>query len=302
MSHNHHHHDLHDHHHGQNKRILRLSLALIAGFMLVEVVAGWLTGSLALLSDAGHMFSDAAALALSLLAFTLGERPADSKRSYGYQRFEIIAAAINGATLLIIALWIIIEALARLYQPPTVASGAMLAVALIGLGVNLLVAWLMLRGDTHDNLNMRSAYLHVLGDILGSVGAILAALLMLLFGWRWADPLASLIIALLIGKSGYTICHHSLHILMEGTPPNINLADIIADIRRIDGILGVHHVHAWTLTSRRHALSCHIVVAKHLTIGENFALIYAVERAVQAHGIGHVTIQSEPPEHGHPEP
>lgn len=301
---NHHHGHAPDgtHRHNANKKVLRLALILIASFMLVEALAGWLTSSLALLSDAGHMFSDAAALALSLAAFHLGERPADSRRSFGYQRFEIIAAAINGATLIVIALWIIIEAVLRLIHPPAVAGPAMLAVALLGLGINLIVARLMLRGgDTRDNLNMHSAYLHVLGDLLGSVGAILAALLITAFGWQWADPLASLAIAVLIGKSGLHTCRDSLHILMEGAPAGVSLADISTRIRAVDGVQGIHDIHAWTITSASHALSCHIVVDPGLTVGQAFAITRAVEKTVQRHGIAHVTVQIEPPEHGHSE-
>ena len=302
MTHHPHGHDPgHTHIHSRNKQILRLSLLLIGTFMLIEALAGWLTGSLALLSDAGHMLSDAAALALSLIAFHLGERPADRKRSYGYQRLEIIAAAINGATLIIIAALIITEALQRLTDPPAIASTAMLLIAVLGLIVNLAVAWLMLRGDPQHNLNMQSAYLHVLGDLLGSIGAIAAALLIIAFGWQWADPLASLIIAILIGKSGWHTCRDSLNILMEGTPAHISLDNISAAIRTIEGVQDIHDIHAWTITSDSHALSCHIVVDPQLNVRQAFVIARRVEKTVQAHGIAHVTVQTEPPEHGHPQ-
>ncbi|WP_373705375.1 cation diffusion facilitator family transporter [Neisseria dentiae] len=294
--------DHHDHSHTSNKKVLRFSLLLIGSFMLIEAVAGWLTNSLALLSDAGHMFSDAAAIALSLAAFRFGERPADSKRSFGYQRFEIIAAAVNGITLLLIAAWIVIEAVLRLLNPPEISGASMLAVATIGLLVNVVVAWYMLKNsDTEGNINMRAAYLHVLGDLLGSIGAIVAGVLVLAFGWIWADPAVSVLIALLIGRSGWGVTKNSLHILMEGTPSGTDMDQVAADIRNVEGVAGVHDIHAWTITSRKHALSCHIVVDGALNVAEAYQITQAVEAAVQRHGIAHVTVQTEPPQHGHEE-
>lgn len=295
--HNHHHHS-----HTGNKRVLRVSLLLIGSFMLVEAAAGWFSNSLALLSDAGHMFSDAAAIALSLAAFRFGERPADGKLSFGYRRFEILAAAANGLTLLLIALWIVIEAARRLWSPPEIAGWPMLVVAVLGLAVNALVAWYMLKhSDTEGNLNMRAAYLHVLGDLLGSVGAIAAGVLLLAFGWAWADPLVSVLIALLIAKSGWGVTRNSLHILMEGTPAGTDMTAVAAAIRAVDGVEGVHDIHAWTITSRQHALSCHIVVDGGRTVDEAYRIAQQVEAAVRRHGIGHVTVQTEPPQHGHDE-
>lgn len=292
----------HSHHHADNRRILMVSLTVISAFMFIEALAGWLTNSLALLSDAGHMFSDAASLAAALLAFKLAERPADSNCSYGYQRVEILAAALNGLTLVIMALWIIVEAILRLFSPPEIAGGAMLVVAILGLLVNLFIAWYMLKGsETKENINMRGAFLHVLGDLLGSVGAITAGLLMLLFNWTWADPLASVVVALLIGKSGWSVLRDSLHILMEGTPANTDLIRIAEDIQKVDGVLGVHDLHAWTITSQKHAMSCHIVVQPELSVAQASDIIQLVHKTVQAHGIGHVTVQAEPPMHNHQE-
>ncbi|MDO4227176.1 cation diffusion facilitator family transporter [Neisseria sp.] len=297
-----HHDHAHPHTHTANKQVLRFSLLLIGSFMLIEAVAGWLTNSLALLSDAGHMFSDAAAIALSLAAFRFGERPADSKRSFGYQRFEIIAAAANGITLLLIAVWIVAEAANRLLNPPEIAGASMLAVAALGLAVNIVVAWYMLKNsDTEGNINMRAAYLHVLGDLLGSIGAIAAGVLVLAFGWTWADPAVSVLIALLIGRSGWGVTKNSLHILMEGTPSGTDMDQVAADIRNIEGVAGLHDIHAWTITSRKHALSCHIVVDGALNVAEAYQITQAVEAAVQRHGIVHVTVQTEPPQHGHEE-
>ena len=219
MSHEHE----HSHSHSGNKKVLRVSFIVIAVFMVVEIVGGLLTNSLALLSDAGHMFSDAAALGLSLLAFHFGERPGSRSNTFGYKRFEILAALLNGLTLMLIAVWIVYEAVGRFANPPEIATTGMLVVSVIGLLVNIFVAWYMHRGgDTEENINMRGAYLHVLGDLLGSVGAIAAAVLMMAFGWRWADPLASVIVALLIAKSGWGVLKSSSHILMEGAPANIH--------------------------------------------------------------------------------
>ena len=224
--HNHEHN--HAHAHSTNTRILRVSLAVIAGFMLVEAAAGWLSGSLALLSDAGHMFSDAASLALALFAFKWAEQAANSQKSYGYQRVEILAAALNGLTLVVMAAWILVEAVIRAFKPVPVAGGAMLAVAVLGLLVNLFVAWYMLRGEK-DNLNMRGAFLHVVGDLLGSVAAVAAGLLIQFYGWNWADLAASAVVALLIGKSGWGVLSGSLHILMEGAPKG---TDLVKNCRR----------------------------------------------------------------------
>lgn len=294
--------DHYSHSHTSNKKVLRVSLLLIGSFILVEAAAGWLANSLALLSDAGHMFSDAAAIALSLAAFRFGERPADGKRSFGYQRFEIIAAAANGVTLLLMATWIVAEAVGRLLRPSEIAGASMLVVAALGLAVNIVVAWYMLKNsDTEGNINIRAAYLHVLGDLLGSIGAIAAGVLVLAFGWTWADPVVSVLIALLIGRSGWGVTKNSLHILMEGTPSGMDMEQVTADIRNIGGVAGVHDIHAWTITSRKHALSCHIVVDGALNVAEAYQITQAVEAAVQRHGIAHVTVQTEPPRHGHGE-
>ena len=217
--HGHHHHGHgHSHGHSANKKALLLSFILIASFMVIEVIGGLLTNSLALLADAGHMLSDAASLGLSFFALKLGEKAASQFNTFGYKRFEIIAAAINGMTLILISLYILYEAIQRFANPPEVQSGGMLTIAAIGLLVNIVAAWILMRGEKEDNLNVRSAFLHVLGDMLGSVGAIVAALLMIFFGWGWADPVASLIVAVLISISGYRVTKDAFHILMEGTP------------------------------------------------------------------------------------
>ena len=296
MSHEH----KHSHSHSGNKKVLRVSFIVIAVFMVVEIVGGLLTNSLALLSDAGHMFSDAAALGLSLLAFHFGERPGSRSNTFGYKRFEILAALLNGLTLMLIAVWIVYEAVGRFANPPEIATTGMLVVSVIGLLVNIFVAWYMHRGgDTEENINMRGAYLHVLGDLLGSVGAIAAAVLMMAFGWRWADPLASVIVALLIAKSGWGVLKSSSHILMEGAPANIHCDDIVAEIKKVNGVESVHDLHIWTITSGLHALSCHIVVDGSLSVAEAEQIVYEVEHQLQHQNISHVTVQTESRAHGH---
>ena len=213
MGHNHGHDHGHDHTHGANKKTLLISFIIITGYMIVEAIGGFMTNSLALLSDAGHMLSDSISLGVALLAFTLGERAANYSKTYGYKRFEILAAVLNGITLVLIALYIFYEAIQRFQNPPEVASTGMLTIAIIGLLVNLLVAWIMFRGgDVEENLNMRGAYLHVMSDMLGSIGAIIAALLIIFFGWGWADPLASVIVAALVLRSGYYVTKSGLHV------------------------------------------------------------------------------------------
>ena len=188
----HHNHSHHNHSHGANKKVLLISFIIITTYMIVEAIGGFVTNSLALISDAGHMLSDSVALGIALAAFILGEKAANQSKTYGYKRFEILAAVLNGITLMLIAVFIFYEAINRFANPPEVATTGMLIISSIGLLVNILVAWIMMRGgDTEENLNMRGAYLHVLSDMLGSVGAIIAALLMMFFGFGWADPLAS---------------------------------------------------------------------------------------------------------------
>lgn len=298
MGHNHSH--GHDHTHGANKKVLLISFIIITVYMIVEAVGGFLTNSLALLSDAGHMLSDSISLAIALGAFILGEKAATHYKTYGYKRFEILAAVINGATLVIISFFIFYEAFKRFMNPPEVATTGMLIISVIGLLVNILVAWIMMRGgDTEDNLNMRGAFLHVIGDMLGSVGAITAALLMMFFGWGWADPLASVIVAILVLRSGFYVTKASVHVLMEGTPKDIDVNDVIQTIKSTDGIEDIHDLHIWTITSGLNALSCHAVVADELTISESESMLRKIEHDLEHKGIKHVTIQLETKEHLH---
>lgn len=292
----------HNHTHGANKRVLKFSFIIISVYMIVEVIGGFWTNSLALLSDAGHMLSDAISLGAGLLAFTLGERTANYSKTYGYKRFEILAAIFNGVTLIIIASYIFYEAYKRFSHPPEIASSGMLVVAFIGLLVNVFVAWLFMRnGDTEENLNVRAAFLHVIGDLLGSVGAIAAALLIMFFGWSWADPLASVLVALLVLFSGWRVTKEALHVLMEGVPRNVEIEQIIMAINSVGSVVSIHDLHVWSITSGQNALSMHAVVNGEMTIDESQEVLEELEKTLQNHGIQHVTIQLESENHLHDE-
>lgn len=298
MGHNHSHNHGHSHSHTNNKKALLWSFLLIAGYMVVEGIGGFLTNSLALLSDAGHMLSDAAALGLSLFAMKLGEKKATNLKTYGFKRFEIIAAALNGLTLIIISLYIFVEAYHRMANPPEVQSLGMLTISVIGLLVNILAAWMLMRGDKEENLNVRSAFLHVLGDMLGSVGAIVAALLIYFFGWGLADPIASIFVAILIIISGWRITKESFHILMEGTPEQIKLAEVKEEIMKIPLVRDVHDIHVWSITSGVFMLSGHISVEGKGT--HDHVLRAAQTLLHDRFGIDHSTLQVEAEEHGCP--
>ncbi|WP_026859482.1 cation diffusion facilitator family transporter [Jeotgalicoccus psychrophilus] len=295
--HNHDHH--HDHTQGANKKALTISLILIASFMIVEVIGGVLTNSLALLSDAGHMLSDAVSLAVALAAFKMGEKAADSARTFGYRRFEILAAVFNGVTLIVIAVFIVAEAAGRFVNPPEIATTGMLVIAVLGLVVNIIVAKILMSGDTHDNLNMKGALLHVFGDLLGSVAAIVAALSIMFFGWGFMDPLASVIVAVLIAVSGFRILRQSLNVLMEGVPENIDVDTVINTINNIEGVEDAHHLHVWSISSGMNALSVHIVVNGTLNVHETQKIIHRIEEQMKHENIEHVTVQVECKHHDH---
>lgn len=290
----------HDHAHGANKKVLLISFFIITTYMIVEAIGGYLTNSLALLADAGHMLSDAISLAIALIAFKLAEKVANNSKTFGYKRFEILAAVLNGLTLIIIALFIFYEAIDRFANPPEVASTGMLVIAIIGLAINVLVAWIMMRGaDVKDNLNMRGAYLHVISDMLGSIGAIVAALLIMFFGWGWADPLASVIVAILVLRSGYYVTKAAIHVLMEGTPQNVDVNDVIQSIEKVKGVQSIHDLHIWTITSGLNALSCHVIVGDNLTVEKSQIILRTIERELEHKRIGHVTVQVETEKHPH---
>lgn len=296
MGHNHSNGDGHSHSHTNNKKALFWAFLLIATFMVVEVIGGVITNSLALLSDAGHMLSDAAALGLSLFAMKLGERKATHSKTYGYKRFEIIAAALNGLTLIVISIYIFVEAYQRLTNPPEVQSMGMLTISVIGLIVNIIAAWILMRGDKDENLNVKSAFLHVLGDMLGSVGAITAALLIYFFGWGLADPIASIAVAILIIISGWRVTKESFHVLMEGTPEQIKVNEVKDEIMKIPEVKDVHDVHVWSITSGVLMLSGHIAVEGE---GAHDRVLRTAQKLLHDRfDIDHSTLQVEAEEHG----
>ncbi|HEY0405486.1 MAG TPA: cation diffusion facilitator family transporter [Pyrinomonadaceae bacterium] len=285
------------HMHGRAARSrhrLSLVLGLTAIYMLAEALGGWWTGSLALLADAGHMLADVAALGLALLAVWFGSRPATPSKTFGYYRLEILAAWMNGVALVIIALLICYEAYGRWSQPPEVRSGLMLLLATGGLFVNIACAWL-LHGERRHDLNMRGVWLHVIGDTLGSIGAMVAGALMWLYGWRAADPLMSVLIGALIVWSSWKLIHESTNVLLEGTPAHINLAAVEGVILQTGGVQDVHDLHVWTITSGREALSAHVIHAEHISQPELLKELRA--KLSDKFGIDHLTIQMETPDY-----
>jgi cobalt-zinc-cadmium efflux system protein len=259
--------------------------------MLIQAAGGLLSGSLALLADAGHMLADVAALALAWIALRLARKPSDALRSYGYHRFQILAAYTNGVALFGIAAWIVIEAFRRLQEPSEVLGGPMLAVALAGLVVNV-IGFFVLRSADRRDLNVRAALLHVLGDLLGSVAAIAAAIVILVTGWTPIDPILSMFITLLILRGALDVVRRSAHILMEGVPEGFLEEELKADlVREVRGVTGVHHVHAWLLSSERSLVTLHLQLAPGT---DPIAAVHAVKhRLAERHGIGHSTVQVE---------
>jgi cobalt-zinc-cadmium efflux system protein len=258
--------------------------------MFAEAFGGWLTGSLALLADAGHMLTDVAALALTLTAIWFAARPANPRKTYGYYRLEILAAFVNGVTLVLISFWIFYEAYQRYFSPPEVKSREMIAIAVGGLMVNLLCAWL-LHGGHEEDLNIRGAWLHIIGDALGSVAAIVAGVLMLLFGWYTADPICSVIIALIIIAGAWRLIYESVNILLEGTPSHINLTAVEETILDTKGVENVHDLHIWTIASGLEALSAHVIHAGNTSQPELLRQLRT--KLHDKFGIDHLTIQME---------
>jgi cobalt-zinc-cadmium efflux system protein len=291
MSHSHAGHSHSGHSHGAGSSVGRLRIALIitAVILVAEAVGGYLANSLALLADAGHMLTDVAALALSLFVAWFSQRPETDKRTYGYLRLEILAAFLNGATLLLISVWIIWEAVNRLRTPEPVQSGLMLGVAVLGLVANAISAW-VLRPSGEDNLNVRGAYLHIVGDLLGFVGTIVAALLIRELGWLVADTIASVVVSALILRGAWTLVRDSTDILMESTPSHISAASVRDQLIAIPGIESVHDLHVWTVTSNVIAMSVHAIVRE--PERQQHVLEHVLD-AMRLFGIQHVTVQLE---------
>ena len=260
--------------------------------MLVEVIGGLISGSLALLADAGHMLTDTMSLTLAWVAFGVSARPPDVKRTYGYHRVQILAAFVNGASLLVIVGWILIEAVQRFRQPTEILGGTMLGVAIVGLLANIAV-FLMLRGGERNNLNIRGAMLHVLGDLLGSLAAIIAAVVILATGWTPIDPILSIVVALLILRSGWHLVKQSGHILLEGAPEWLDVESMQTIlVKQIGGLESIHHVHVWSLTPQRLMLTMHATLqpdCRNVT-----TVIQQLKQMLRnTYGIEHSTIEVE---------
>lgn len=287
---------MHDHSHAhghshvpKKERTIAIAAALTGGFMLAELVGGLLSGSLALLADAGHMLTDFASLMLAWFAFRIARRPADWKRTYGYDRFSVLAAFVNGLTLFAIAIWIVIEAVRRLAQPVEVLGGLMLWVALAGLVVNIASFWVLTREDS-DNLNIRAAALHVAGDLLGSVAAIVASLVILWTGWMPIDPILSVLVAVIILRSALKVARESGHILLEGAPGGFDRREVAEALTRdVPGVAEVRHVHAWQVTQERPMATLDLSVAE----GHDAETVkQAVREALrESYGVDHATIE-----------
>lgn len=280
-----HHHHLQGAQHSQRR--LLWALLITGGFGLVELGGGLWSGSLALISDAGHMFTDAGALLLALVANHIGQRPANYGKSYGYARAEVIGALINGITMLGLVLWIFVEAVQRLLQPNIVNGMGVMAIATIGLLVNLISAWHL--SHDHENLNSRAAFIHVLGDLLGSLAAIGAGGVIYFTGWQPIDPLLSMLVCLLILRSTWVLLRQSVHVLMEGVPEGLDLHDIGHAIAVEEGVIELHDLHIWHISAGRVALSAHLIIHHHDSWPRLLVRITRMLR--QRYNIDHITLQ-----------
>ena len=293
-THGHHHAHIgggHGHGHGNNAQRIFWALLLTGGFVIAEVIGGVISGSLALLADAAHMLIDTVSLLFAWLAIRLSQRPADKARTYGYHRFPILAAFANGIGLVFIVIWIFAEAVDRLLDPTEVLAGPMLAVAGLGLAVNI-AAFAVLRGADRTNLNVRGALLHVVGDMLASVAAIGAALIIMATGWMPIDPILSVLVGLLILRSAWLLVKDAAHVLLEGVPAALDVRDIGRDlVAHVACVEDVHHVHAWSLSQEHSLLTLHARVAEGANQDSAIAAIQA--RLADRFDIRHVTVQIE---------
>jgi cobalt-zinc-cadmium efflux system protein len=281
----------HDHASGNMRRVI-IALVLTGAFMVVEVIGGIISGSLALLADAGHMLTDTMALALAAVAFQVSKRPADAKLTYGYQRFQILAAFVNGLSLILIVAWILYEAVDRFRHPTEILGNTMLLIAAIGLVVNL-VSFLVLHGGDRENLNIRGAAIHVAGDLLGSVAAIIAAVVIIYTGWTPIDPLLSVAVAMLILRSAWALVKRSAHVLLEGAPEWLDL-DTMQEriVSKVPTVVGIHHVHVWGLTPQDLMLTMHVRLQG--APANPTECIRHIKAVLQdEYGIGHTTVEIE---------
>lgn len=275
---------------GKNKKNLAIVTGLTAAYLVAEVIGGLWTGSLALLADAGHMLTDVAGLALALLAIGFAEKPATPERTYGYYRFEILAALTNAVVLIGISLYILYEAYERFKNPPEVQSARMIVIAGVGLVINL-VGMRILRAGSKESLNMKGAYFKVLSDMLTSIGVIVAGIIMLATGWYYADPLISAGIGLFILPRTWTLLKDAVGVLLEGTPSDVNIAALRESLEKIEGVADVHDLHVWSLTSGMNAMSVHTVLAERAEHDDVLARVN--EHCTKEFKINHVTVQTE---------
>lgn len=292
--HHHHHHGLGGHDHdlrGASRRSLTTALVLIVGYMLAEVVGGILSGSLALIADAGHMLTDAASIGLALVALHFATRAASAQRTFGYRRLEILAALLNTLTLWLVAAWVVYEAYHRFRDLPDVEGGLVLAIGTGGLVINLAAAWVLRRSAVHS-VNVEGAFRHVMADLMGSVGVIVSGLLIWAFGWRLADPILSVVIAILILLSTWRLFSKVIHVLLEGAPAHIDVRRLCSALEGVEGVTLVHDIHVWSLAPDYDVLSAHVLVDPDW---HDFALLQRRLREVATHdfGIRHTTIQLE---------
>ena len=281
----------HGHGGGNNRSRVLIALCLTGGFMFIEVIGGLLSGSLALLADAAHMLLDTVALFLTWLAFSLSGKPADRARTYGYHRFPILAAFTNGISLLFIVGWIFIEAVQRLLHPVEVLPGPMFAVATVGLLVNVAAA-VVLYGAERDNLNIRGAFLHVMGDLLGSLAAVAASVVIMVSGWMLIDPILSVLVGVLILRSAWFLVRDAGHVLLEGAPARLDVQEIGSDlVGNLESIEDVHHVHAWSLAQDRTLLTLHARIGE--GVDADAAINDVHRRLSERFGVNHATVQIE---------
>ncbi|CAG0959756.1 Cadmium, cobalt and zinc/H(+)-K(+) antiporter [Methylophilaceae bacterium] len=288
ISHKHHAHHAHDHK-PRDQNLLLWPLVLISGFAVIEAIGGWITGSLALLGDAGHMFSDAAALALAWVGAWVARKPASARHSFGLMRAEVIVALLNGLFMLAVVAAIIYEAIERLQSPQPVAAGGVMLIAFVGLVINVVVAVHLHRGQ--HTINHRAALLHVIGDLLGSLAALAAGVVIYFTGWFAIDPILSLFISILILLSTLKLLREVLHMLMEGVPHHLDIAEVSEQLIRVPAVEGVHHVRIWSLSSEEVALSAHVVLKEHHAWPQTLAELRRLLH--RQFNIRHVTLQPE---------
>ena len=293
-----------DHHHGSaghehshdlrraGKRSLVGAFILIAAFMFVEVVGGIISGSLALLADAGHMLTDAAAIALALTAMHFADRPHSVQRTFGYHRLEILAALVNALALWLIVAWVLFEAYDRFTSVTEIKGGLMLSIGVLGLCVNLLAAWVLHRSSAH-NVNVEGAFLHVIADLLGSIGVVISGSLIWAFGWTLADPIASVIIAVLILVSSWRLMKKVVHVLLEGTPEHIDVYQLCSKLEAVEGVTLVHDIHVWTISAGNEALTAHVLIDPDYSGDVDGLRLRLRDIVYNDFGIGHITLQVE---------